>query len=157
MRRLSIPARLFALIVCIELSFHLWLIVAHRIPVGHEGLTYFLSQYFFLNNAVFSGQIPQWIPYMGHGTVSSLWFACQASLGQNLMFPLASLLKSVPFNIIFDVNIFIDHLLLIVGAWLLSGKYYRFALTRFFVVLSLSGSMIWATQIWFNFHHEEAR
>jgi hypothetical protein len=142
----------FLSVVCIELFFHVWLILTHRIPIGHEGLNYFLSQYFFLNNAVFTGQIPQWIPYMGHGTVASLWYASEASLGQNMMFIIAPLLKQVPFNILFIINIYLDHLILIMGVWLLAGKYYRSVLTRFFVVIAISGSVIWSTQPWFNFH-----
>ncbi|MBF0485018.1 MAG: hypothetical protein HQL16_00735 [Candidatus Omnitrophica bacterium] len=140
------------MIVVIEIFFHLWLILTHRIPIGHEGLTYFIYQYFFLNNAVFTGQIPQWMPYIGHGEIASVEFASQASLGQNLFFPLAPFLKAIPFNVIFDINFFIDHLLLIAGGWLLAGQYYRSGWTKFFVVLSLTGSVIWSTQVWFNFH-----
>ncbi len=129
----------------------MWLNVTERIPLGHEGLNYYLFQYFFLNDAVFSGNIPQWMPYMTHGTVA-MWFSAQASIGQNVMLLFAPLLKNIPFNYLFNFNMFIDQLILITGSWLLSSRYYVSPATRFFVVASISASAIWATQVWFNFH-----
>jgi hypothetical protein len=82
----------------------MWLNVTERIPLGHEGLNYYLFQYFFLNDAVFSGNIPQWMPYMTHGTVA-MWFSAQASIGQNVMLLFAPLLKNIPFNYLFNFNI----------------------------------------------------
>lgn len=142
----------FCWLVALEICYFLWVFLSHRIPAGHDGLTYFLCQYFFLNDTVASGQVPQWIPYVGHGADAAFWFAFQAGIGQKLMFWLAPGLKALNFNAIFCLNVFMDQMVLLVGSWLLCEKYYRTRAARFFVVAALSGTAIWPTQMHFNFH-----
>lgn len=55
------------------------LLLAHRIPGGHDGLQYFTLQHIFLNGAATSGETPLWLPFMSHGTVSTWWYAVQAA------------------------------------------------------------------------------
>ncbi len=61
-------------------------------------------------------------------------------------------LKNVNFLPLFYAGIFLDELLLLVGTWLLSRRFFSSPFTIFFVTLSIMGSCIWILQPWWNFH-----
>lgn len=143
---------LFALILIPELVLTLFLILGRRMIGGHDGFQYCTLQYYFLNNAVMHGEIPQWIPFLTHGTVAAPWYFIQAGLLQNALFLFAGLLKNVHFLPLFDLGIFIDGLLLLTGTWLLARRFFSSPRTAFFISVSMMGSAIWPAQTWWNFH-----
>ncbi|HEC70166.1 MAG TPA: hypothetical protein ENI31_07795 [Candidatus Omnitrophica bacterium] len=142
----------FILLVFVELCFSLFLTFTHRIPGGHDTFQYFSLQYYFLNNVVNSGQIPQWIPFMTHGTVANFWYFLQAGLFQNILLNSPPLFKNINFLVFFNLGIFIDKLILLVGVWLLAKRFFSSLFTVFFVTLTSLASSVWVSQIWWNFH-----
>ena len=146
--------KLFLFIVCIESVFTLVAIVCRRIP-NHDSFQYFHLQYYFLNHAVMHGEIPQWMPFMTHGTVANWWYAVQGGLFQNALLLLSlftSVLKSVGFLTLFHLGMWADQILLLTGTWLLARRFYQSQWTCFYVCVCAAGSSIWMDQIWWNFH-----
>lgn len=127
-------------------------IVTNTIPGGHDGFMYFSLQYYFLNNVIQSGEIPQWAPFMTQGYIVNYPYALQASFMQNIWLLLPDLSKHIPFITIFHLNILFDKIVLLAGVWLW-GKHLNISkLGLFFSSLTLSLSNIWMLQISFNFH-----
>jgi len=104
-----------------------------------------------LNNVVNYKEIPQWIPFMTHGTVAAWWYIIQGGILQNILLLSGSLFKDVNFLPLFYAGLYIDTLLLLVGAWLLGRRFFSSPFTVFFVALSIMGSF-WLLQPWWNFH-----
>ncbi len=128
------------------------LVAGHRMVRGHDGLQYFGLQYWFLSGAATAGEIPQWMPFMTQGTVGNWPLLGQASICQSVLLLGGSLWKGAQFLPFFYLGIFFDEMVLLVGMWLLSGRYFISAQTRFFVGAAVMGSCIWMDQPWFNFH-----
>jgi len=146
----------FSIIFFLQIFLYVFIILQKRIPAGWDTFQYFHLQYYFLNNKIISGEISHWMPYMTHGTVSTWWYTIQAGIVQNILlqpwFILTDFLEGTNFLVIFNLGMFFDEILLILGTWLLSKKLFRFSLTAFFVTLTIAGSSIWMVQIWYNFH-----
>ncbi|TFG35107.1 MAG: hypothetical protein E4H47_02340, partial [Parcubacteria group bacterium] len=143
---------LFLLILLIEAGIFLYLIRGQWIVGVHDGFQYFTLQYYFLNNVVNYGEVPQWIPFMAHGTLATWWFFIQGGILQNVLLISGSLFQGVNFLPLFYAGIFIDELLLLAGVWLLGRRFFASPFTVFFVTLSIQGSCIWLLQPWWNFH-----
>lgn len=143
---------LFLLAVFFESIFIAALMQQHRVPAGHDGFQYFTLQYYFLNNAVNYGEIPQWIPFMTHGSIATIWYGIQAGILQNILVFTGRLLAKLNFVQIFHIGMFIDELLLMIGVWLLGKRFFHSLFTVFFVTVTAVGSCIWFTQAWWNFH-----
>ncbi len=93
----------------------------HAMPRHEQGFTYFNLQYFFLNHTISSGEIPRWIPWMDQGQSASAWFNSSTSLMQAVFMTSAFLLKSIPFDVLFNTGIFVQEIILVIGCWLLAG------------------------------------
>ena len=143
---------LFFLVILIEAGLFLYLILGRYIPGGSDGFKYFYLQYYFLNNAVNYGEIPQWCPFLTHGAVTTWWYIYQGGILQDMLLLCGSALKGINFLPIFYTGMFIDHLLLLAGVWLLGKRFFESPFTLFFVALSIMGSCIWFLQVWWNFH-----
>ncbi len=144
---------LFAVIVIWQAASYGYLIFQNRIVMGHDGFQYFALQYYFLNNTIFTKEIPQWMPFMTQGTVATWWYGIQASLLQNsLLFLSLSFLKGVNFLAIYYAGMFVDEMVLLTGTWLLARRFLSSPFSIFFVAVSVMGSCVWMTQPWFNFH-----
>ncbi len=144
---------LFTLLILIELIITFFLINGRRMG-GHDTFYYFSLQYYFLNSAVTSGEIPQWIPYLTHGTTASWWYNIQGVIGllTPLLLMIAKTLRSMNFLDIFHVSIFYEKIFLLTGIWLLAKRFYSSIFTVFFVACSVLGSCLWISQLHFNFH-----
>lgn len=150
-------ARIYPLLIGlgVELVFVLWLGFTHRNVIGHDAFQYFGVQYYFLNNAANSGEIAQWIPFLTHGTVANWWYGIQAGVFQCVLLAFrkaAPLLLGRNFLPLFVTGIFFDHVLLLLGVWLLSRRYFQSNLTILFVTTTVLGSTIWFTQPWYGIH-----
>ncbi len=143
---------LFLLIILIEAGVFFHLIHGRWIVGGHDGFHYFVLQYYFLNNAVNYGEIPQWLPFTTQGNISSWMYVIQNGLLQNVLFLCGSLIKDINFLPLFHAGFVLDELLLLVGVWLLGRRFFASPFTIFFVTLSIMGSCIWILQPWWNFH-----
>ncbi len=143
---------LFLLLVIIEVGITFFMIHDHRIVGGHDGFQYFTLQYYFLNHVVSYGEIPQWMPFLTHGTVASWWYIIQGGILQSVLLLSAGLWKGLNFLPFFYAGIFVDELLLLTGVWLLGRRFFLSPLTVFIVAVSVMGSCIWILQPWWNFH-----
>ncbi|MEW6076914.1 MAG: hypothetical protein AB1724_03795 [Thermodesulfobacteriota bacterium] len=128
------------------------MILARFIPGGSDGFKYFYLQYYFLNNVVNYGEIPQWCPFLTHGAIMTWWYIYQGGILQDALLLSGSLLKAINFIPVFYCGIFVDHLLLLAGVWLLGKRFYASPFTLLFVALSIMGSSVWVLQVWWNFH-----
>jgi hypothetical protein len=145
-------AALFALALMLEAFVLLLLCATRRMVAGHDGFQYFSLQYYFLNDAAYAGEVPQWLPYMTHGTVATWWYAIQGSLLQNVLLLAARALRTVHFLTVFYTNAFIDELVLGLGTWLLCKRFFASTASVFFVTATVLASSMWTTQPWYNLH-----
>ncbi|MCA9400168.1 MAG: hypothetical protein KC713_00975, partial [Candidatus Omnitrophica bacterium] len=149
-------AFLFFILIAVEVCFTCFQILSHRIPGGFDGFQYFHLQYFFLNHKIIYGEIPQWMPYLTQGTVSTWWYSIQAGPAQAAMlvvpFGWEIFLEDVDFLALFHWFIFLEKCLLLTGTWLLAGRLVQTHSARFFITLTVMGSCVWMLQIWYNFH-----
>ncbi len=148
-RPISVP---FLLVLAFELAFFAVLISQHRIVKGHDAFIHFSLQYYFLNHVVHFGDIPSWIPYMTHGTLSAWWYTLQAGFLQNVLLYSGGMLKPVNFLPIYDLGMFVDEMVLVIGTWLLAQRLFKSPWTSLFACLTTAGSCVWMSQPWFNFH-----
>jgi hypothetical protein len=147
--RVSARLLFFALVLA-ELAHTSVAIFQHRIPSGHDGFQYFTLQYYFLNNAIQSGEVAQWIPYMNHGTVATLWYGIQGSFLQNVLLYVAPLVRHVDLLTVFHLGLFVDEMILLTGTWLLARRFFRTPAV-FFIAASVVGSCVWLDQPYWNF------
>ena len=143
---------LFLLIILIEAGIFFYLMGTRSIVGGHDGFQYFTLQYYFLNNAVNYGEIPQWVPFMTHGTLGTWGYTIPGGILHNVLLLSGGLFKAINYLPLFYAGIFFDELLLIVGTWLLARRFFISPFSIFFVTVSIMGSCIWMLQPWFNFH-----
>jgi hypothetical protein len=141
----------FLLVVFIEIGIFLFLTKGHRLVGGHDAFQCFAVQYGLMNNTVCCGEIPQWTPFMMHGTLATLGYLVLGGIVPNILLLSGSILKNVNFLPIYYVGFFFDELILLVGIWLLGKRLFLSPFTRCFVALSILGSCIWLIQPWFNF------
>ncbi len=145
----------FLSLLLLEIAFLAGMGLCRRIPAYHDGFGYFGLQYYFLNGAVTSGEVPQWIPYMTQGTVANWWYAIQGNLFLNaasLLGMATGALKPVNFLALFYAGVAFDMLVLLLGTWLLARRFLRSTAAVFFTTVAVAGPCIWMDQPWFNFH-----
>ena len=143
---------LFLVVLLLNTAIFVFLIADSRMVRGHDTWYYYSSQYVFMANASANGELALWMPYMTHGTLSSGIFNSQAGFLQNILIPLAPLFRGANFLTLFYLGILLDELLLLVGVWFLARRYYSSPYTVFFTAIAVTGSCMWADQMFFNFH-----
>jgi hypothetical protein len=145
---------LFLLLAAIEIAHLIYLILSHRIPLGHDGFQYFTLEYFFLNDTAVNNEVPLWVPYMNHGLTASWFYTIQGSVGllANALFLAGKAIASINFQNIFHYGIFVDRMILLTGVWLLAQRYFDSAWTRFFTASCIMGSTVTMTQFNFTLH-----
>jgi hypothetical protein len=142
-------------LLLLEIAFLVGMALCRRIPAYHDGFGHLGLQYYFLNSAITSGEVPQWIPYMTQGTVANWWYAIQGNLLLNVLAflgPATAALEPLNFLPLFYAGIACDMLLLLVGTWLLARRFFRSTAAVFFTAVAVVGPCIWMDQPWFNFH-----
>jgi len=149
--RLAPAALLFLLVAAGPVIHTLVMVLQHRLPVGHDGFQYFTTQWYFLNNAVQSGEVAQWIPYMTEGTVATFWYGVQASFCQNVLMFCGKLLSHFDLLHLLYWGVCVDELILGAGSWLLCRRFFRSRLTAVFVCTCVVGSSLWLDQVYWNF------
>jgi hypothetical protein len=141
---------LFLLVLLCEVILTLKMMMSHRIPRGHDMWGFFAFQYYFLNNAVTAGEIPQWAPFLTQGYFGS-WFViylgAQAFPLQNIFCLLPGLcLKFFNYIPLFYLVFFFEQLMLLVGTWRLARRFFALPWTAAFVSLAVLGSCLWIDQ-----------
>lgn len=127
-----------------------WLIADQRMVDGHDTFQLFSMQHYFLSNRVAAGEIPQWMPYMSHGTVSNWWYGLQATPLQNTLL-LTGWFEGANFLPLFYLGMLVDELLFLLGMWLLARRYAVSWEARLLALLAASAVCLWPSQAYFNF------
>ena len=141
----------FLLLVLSVLRFYL--VMDQRIPMGHDTFQYLQLQYnFFFNEPALNKTVPQWLPFMTHGTVSNFWLIFSQGIFVSVIAPIASFLKHINFYSIFQAGLLFDELILLFGCIALAKRYFKSAATTLFVASSIVFTTISSTQIWWDFH-----
>ncbi len=142
---------LFLLLVLSVLRFYL--VMDKRIPMGHDTFQYLQLQYnLFFNEPALNKTVPQWLPFMTHGTVSNLWLIFSQGIFVSVIVPIARFLKHINFYSIFQIGLLFDELILLFGCIALAKRYFKSAAATLFVASSIVFTTISSTQIWWDFH-----
>jgi hypothetical protein len=145
------PARLlFSAIVAAELVHTGIALLQRRLPVAHDGFQYFTLQYYFLNNALQSREVAQWVPYLTHGSVATLWYGIQSSFLQSVLIHTHVVPSSVNLVAVYYLNMLVDEMVLLVGTWLLATRFFRLPAV-FFISATVVGSAVYLDQPYWNF------
>jgi hypothetical protein len=136
-------------LIAAEGLFLLWLCQTGRVPRGHDGFQYFSLQYYFLNDAVQTGDAAAlWMPYMTHGTVSNWWYVTPAGILPQVYLLLGPVLKSIGFLPLYYLGIWFDLVVLLLGTWLLSRRHFKTSTAAVLACVMVTASTTWAAQTW---------
>lgn len=142
---LSIPFLLNAVL-------YVYLTGAKRMVNANDTFGSYIAQYLSLSNAAYTDEAPLWLPNMAHGVASHSVLAFHGGgILHNILLPFSPLLKNLNFLPLFHWGMFAEEMVLFVGIWLLSIRYFQSPYSRFFVATAALGSSFWADQIYFNF------
>lgn len=143
----NVRSRGFALLLLTQFGIYGYLILARRLPRGHDTLSVFLLQYLFMAGPVTGSAGSLWVPFLSHG-VTSTWFAnVQAGLLQNTILLVGGLPEGTPMLPVFYAGLFVEDLVLLIGVWRLSGRLYRSPSAQFLVSAAAVGSSMWVSNI----------
>ena len=141
----------FLMLVLSVLRFYL--VMDKRIPMGHDTFQYLQLQYtMFFNEPALHKAVPQWLPFMTHGTVSNFWVVFCQGIFTSVIVPFAGFLKHINFYSIFQAGLLFDELILLFGCVALAKRYFKSAAATLFVASSIVFTTISSTQIWWDFH-----
>lgn len=141
-----------AALIAIEIGIAGWLIAAHRLPDNHDAFQFFSLQYVLLNNAISSGEVAQWMPYMTHGTVANWWYSIQGGVVQNVALIIAPLIpRGTDLLPIFHLGMLVESLILLIGMWLLCRRLGYTTPATVLVCAATMNATLWIDQPWFNF------
>ncbi len=143
---------LLCFLIAVEIVVALGLIGEARIPRAFDGFQYFNLQYYFLNNAIASGELPQWLYTPHSGGPANIVYGLQAGIFQNIICLFPFLFKKINFVVLFHLGFLLDKVLLITGTWLLARRLLRSTAAIFFVTVTMAATSLWMLQPWFNFH-----
>jgi hypothetical protein len=143
--------RLFVLLVVLETAVFAWLVLSGRLPRGHDTLGLYLQQYLFLADATQSHAVALWMPNTAHGLVTNWTANCQGGLLQNAILLLGGVPAGTNHLPVFYAGLFVDEMILLVGVWTLSRRYYATLSARFFVSAAAIGSAFWMDHLVCNF------
>lgn len=128
------------------------LVAERRMVHIHDGYLQFSLQYYFLNGAATGGSIPQWMPFMTHGMVATVWWAVQANPLQNVLLAAGPLVARLDFLLLYHLGILVQELVLLAGVWLLARRFLASSLAVFFVATAVLGSSVWTLNPWVSLH-----
>ena len=139
-------------LVAIEGLWSVYLTLTRTLPRGHDGFQYFYLKFYFFNDFVKNGELAQWMPYVSHGSPAAWWYIVQTGMFDLPLFAVARVLRIDSFIPIFYVLLFLEKLLLLIGAWLLVGEHVTSRAARFVATAAIALTTIWYTSPWWNFH-----
>jgi hypothetical protein len=146
-------ALIFCCLLLLLFTLRLVLVLDNRIPMGHDTFQYLQLQYnVFFNEVALNGNVPRWLPFMTHGTVSNTWMIISQGLLTSALVPFVRFLQRINFFYIFQASLLFDELVLLVGCILLAKRYFKSVATILFVASSVTFTAVSSTQIWWDFH-----
>ncbi len=142
----------FCALVLLEAALTVWLAASHR-SGGHDTFQHFNDLYFFLDHVRVYGEVPQWVPFILHGMPATQFTCLQDGIGIffRVLFLLKGLVPDVNVLTLFNIDVFFNQFVLLLGTWLWSRRFISSAPARFFTAAGVLGSSIWFSQVYFNF------
>lgn len=121
------------------------------IPI-HDTFQFSQITHYIFSESVLNGHLPLWYPYMMYGLDTNWYLAF--TMGPSLVFllPFAKLFPHVNFLNFLYLSFFIDELILFTGSYLLARQILGDKLSAGYVALTVAGSTLWHSQVWFNLH-----
>jgi hypothetical protein len=142
---------LFILLIPL-LALRVALLIFHHLP-GHDTFSHILLlQYLFFNETALGGNLPNWFPFMTHGTTNGLLFLYSQNLLLPIIYPFAKLLKDINYLYIFQATLLFDELILLLGCLLLARYHFKSLATAIFVSTSIAYTTISSYQVHLDFH-----
>jgi len=120
------------------------------LPV-HETLTVFQGFHYFYSNVFHVGELPRWCVYGTYGTPSALWQLLYLTPASYAAMAVGRLLRMQNVLAVFDLSLFIEQVILLVGVYKLSRLLYARRHTAYLVCIGAMGSAVWYSQVWWNF------
>lgn len=139
---------LYALLI--TLSIYVPILCFKWLPTS-DTLHFLQATYSVINSIISYNDIPLWFPYDNLG-MTTQWQLYRIGPSLALLMPVVKLINWVNYVPILYISFLLDEILLLVGSYLLGRAIFNNALTAFFISISLTGSVLWYEQIYFNFH-----
>lgn len=146
----STEARLFLVVIALELAITGLMIGEGRYPPTHDGQQHFLLQWFFENGVATTGEPPRWMPWLTGGNIATWWWAVQANAFSAASSLLGTWLPDGGFLALWHLGVLCDELVLLVGVWLLARRLVRSPYAVFLIAVAALGSTSWALQPWYS-------
>lgn len=108
--------------------------------------------HFFFSEIVKNGALPLWYPYINFGIDANWFLAIAITPSLALLLPIAKLLTIADFLTFYYISFFLDEIILLVGTYLLARMLFKSIPAVIFVCISMTGSLLWYGQPWFNLH-----
>ncbi len=144
---------IFAVLGLFLLGLKALIILTSRVPMGHDTFQYLQLNYnLFFNEPILHNELPQWLPFMTHGTNSAIWFIISQNMLSSFLMPMIKFFSGLNYYPIFQAGLLFDELALLLGCILFAKQYFKSNVTVFFISSSLVLTTISSTQIWFDFH-----
>jgi len=118
----------------------------------HDSLLALMWYQQLLSNFAYSSGISLWFPHIGAGQSANLLTFGWMTPSLLLLAPLAKVFPNIHATVLYNLAMFIDEVLLLGGVYLLGSLVFKRITTVLFVAFTVTGTAIWAAQLWWNFH-----
>ncbi len=141
----------FMILTLCLVSFHLPYLNSIVIP-QHDTRSIFEFFYFFYNEFFFSGKLAQWMPYYSFGIPSSYFQLYALTPSSYFSFLIGWLFGIIDVLWLFKISVFGEHLIFLLGMYLLCRQIFIKRRTTFLVCLgSICAPDYWYFQLFFSF------
>lgn len=141
------PAAIIAL-------FYIVLLGQPWLPL-HDSFGYLLHAHYTLSHLLKTGEIPLWAPYLDWGRNLHFWhlgyFSPSMIFVSTISLPILKLVPTLNLATVVYVGFLLDELILLLGTFLLAKSLFSRIETVLFVTLSVTGTVVWHFQKFFNF------
>ncbi|HEV2358060.1 MAG TPA: hypothetical protein VGZ23_10690 [bacterium] len=141
----------FFLALLPSVLFYTVILSRNWIPI-HDGFQVTNIAHFIFNEALTHHAVPLWYPYINYGVDINWYFAFTIGPSLATMLAVARLLGRGDLLQYFYLGMFLDEVVLLTGTYLLARTLFKRRLTLVFVCITMTGSILWFAQPWFNFH-----
>ena len=107
--------------------------------------------YFFYNDFFYHNTFPQWNPYYLHGITSYLFQIETLTPANYFLMMVGKLFHIQNVLLLYKLSVLLEQIMFVTGIFFLSRLLFSNRITSLFVSVCASGSIIWYSQIYFNF------
>jgi hypothetical protein len=128
------------------------MLLGKYVPLEHDTFQYLHLQYLIFNELAFNKGIPQWCPFMTHGTLANFWVTISQGILMSAFLPFFKFIHNFNFLVFFQLGLLLDEAALLLGTLLLAKRFFRSAATIIFVIASIVFTAVSSIQIWWELH-----